>query len=162
ELDVNCERMVLPEPLGPNNVTNSPRRTVVCAFGAEEIVPIELLLDAAVRRRVRHIADVLEGGPHPLRGTAGFVTDVEAHQPESFLDAGRTGLGRGRAREIDQGVGGVEFVDEVLVLLRIEDSVRDLEHDCAHPSRFRFVPCDRIVSRWKTDRAVELLLALFA
>src|SRR5262249_13108286 len=124
ELDVNCERMVLPEPLGPNNVTNSPRRTVVCAFGAEEIVPIELLLDAAVRRRVRHIADVLEGGPHPLRGTAGFVTDVEAHQPEFFLDAGRTGLGRGRAREIDQGVGGVEFVDEVLVLLRIEDSVR--------------------------------------
>src|SRR5262245_65927881 len=105
---------------------------------------------------------MLEGGPHPLRGTTGFVTDVEAHQPEFFLDTGRTGLGRAPAREIDQGVGGVEFVDEVLVLLRIEDSVRDLEHDRAHPSRFRFVPCERIVSRWKTDRAFELFLSLFA
>src|SRR5262249_24589829 len=137
-------------------------RTVVCAFGVEEIVPIQLLLDAAVRRLARHIADVLEGGPHPLRSETGFVTDVEAHQPEFFLDAGRTGFGRGRAREIDQGVGGVEFVDEVLVLFWIEDSVRDLEHDRAHPSLLRFVPCDRIVSRWKTDRAVELFLALFA
>src|SRR6516165_6317522 len=137
-------------------------RTVVCAFGVEEIVSIQLLLDAAVRRLVRYIADVLEGGPYPLRGEAGFVTDVEPHQPEFFLDAGRTGRGRGRAREIDQGVGGVEFVDEVLVLFRIEDSVGDLEHDRAHPSRLRFLPCDRIVSRWKTDRAVELLLALSA
>src|SRR5215831_5198293 len=86
-------------------------RAVVCAFGVEEIVPIQPVLDAAVRRLVRYIADVLEGGPDPLRGETGFVTDVEAHQPEFFLDASRTGLGRGRAREIDQGVGGVEFVD---------------------------------------------------
>src|SRR5262249_27118182 len=99
-------------------------RTVVCAFGIEEIVPIQLPLDAAVGPLVRYIADVLEGGPHPLRGETGFMTDVEPHQPEFFLDAGRTGLGRGRAREKDQGVGGVEFVDEVLVLFRIEDSVR--------------------------------------
>src|SRR5262245_24987597 len=86
-------------------------RTVVCAFGVEEIVPIQPLLDAAVPRLVRYIADVFEGGPHPLRGETRFVTDVEAHQPEFFLDAGRTGLGRAPAREIDQGVGGVEFVD---------------------------------------------------
>src|SRR6516162_5742970 len=120
-------------------------RAVACAFGVEEIVPIQLLLDAAVRGRVRHIADVLEGGPHPLRGTTGFVTHVEAHQPEFFLDTGRTGLGRAPAREVDQGVGGVEFVDEVLVFFRIEDSVRDLEHDCAHPSGFSFYPFGRIL-----------------
>src|SRR5262249_18481 len=60
-------------------------RAVACAFGVEEIVPIQLLLGAAVRRLVRYVADVLEGGPHPLRGEAGFVTDVEAHQPEFFL-----------------------------------------------------------------------------
>ena len=102
-----------------------------------------------------------------MRRKSRLVPDMEADQADGFLDASRAGLGAGSGRvlsagEIDQRVPGVELIDQILVLLAIQDAIRHLEHDRAHPAGFGIGTCARIVSDRKHSLLGELLLTLLA